>query len=124
MAWPILSLYGSAHQYVEDFYKRSLSKTESPKAIRKAIGASCSVSGLMTVFACAESTRRIIFQLVSIRVPALFNMGLALFSLAAFQNGWLPLVGHLDHFGGEFFGAFWWLIALRNKPISSWYVSL
>ena len=86
-------------------------KTESPNFIRKAIGAFCSVSGLMASFACAEPTRRVIYPLVPIRVPALFNiMGLVLFSLAAFQNGWLPLVRHLGHFGGIFFGAFWWLV--------------
>jgi hypothetical protein len=28
------------------------------------------------------------------------TIGVALWSLVAFKNGWLPEVGHLSHFGG------------------------
>lgn len=71
-------------------------RTDSPNVMRRAIGASCSVLGLATALACAEPNRLVGVPLVPIIVPASFEiLGVAIFSLAAVENGCQPETCHL-----------------------------
>jgi membrane associated rhomboid family serine protease len=91
-------------------------KVENRYVIRKAVGASCSTMGLATVLACTRPEMMVPVWPIGIVLPIwLETVGYAIWSLLAFKHGWLPEVGHLGHFGGMAFGAFWWAVALQRK---------
>ncbi|PMD31530.1 hypothetical protein L207DRAFT_572746, partial [Hyaloscypha variabilis F] len=85
---------------------------EKEHIVRTAVGASAVVCGLSTVVACADPKALVSVPLIG-SIPAwLQTAGMAAYSLLAMQYVWSPEVGHLGHFGGMEFGAFWWLVAL------------
>jgi membrane associated rhomboid family serine protease len=72
--------------------------------------------GLATVLACTRPEMMVSVWPLGILLPIwLETVGYAIWSLIAFKNGWLPEVGHLGHFAGMAFGAFWWAVALQRK---------
>ena len=93
-------------------------KIEKPYVVRMAIGASGAISGIATVLSCVNPEALVSIPLVPIPVQAwVESAGMAIYSLLALKYGWSPEIGHLGHFGGMAFGAFWWLVALREIPV-------
>jgi membrane associated rhomboid family serine protease len=91
-------------------------KVENRYVITKAVGASCSTMGLATVLACTRPEMMVPVWSLGIVLPIwLETTGVAIWSLVAFKNGWFPEVGHLSHFGGMAFGAFWWVLHCSEK---------
>jgi membrane associated rhomboid family serine protease len=78
---------------------------ETRSVVRKAVGASCFTMGLATVRACTPPEMLVPVWSFGIVLPIwLETTEVAIWTLVAFSNGWLPGVGHLGHFGGKTFG--------------------
>lgn len=93
-------------------------KAEKPYVLRMAIGASAATMGYATVLSCVNPVAGVVVPPIPFPIPMwLQTVGIAIYSLLATQHGWSPEVGHLSHFGGMAFGAFWWLVALRPLPV-------
>ena len=81
---------------------------------RGGLGASGSVLGLATAFACFMP--RATMQLYFIPMPNwMALLGMTTWSLMAIREGWQRGIGHEAHLGGMAFGALWYLVAMRGR---------
>lgn len=57
-------------------------------------------------------------MLMFIPMPMVAGLGLAIAaSIAGLQGQWGSGIGHADHLGGMAFGAVFWLLVLRRRPM-------
>ena len=98
------------------YFMRQRESKRGFRAREQGFGASGAVLGMTTALACSLPRYRILLFFVPIPLGAA-TVGMAVFSLAALKEGWVPFVDHYGHLGGMAFGALWWLIALRRRGI-------
>ncbi|KAL2061211.1 hypothetical protein VTL71DRAFT_7484 [Oculimacula yallundae] len=69
---------------------------DKPEVENRAIGASCSVLGLVTILACGEPYKLVQVPFIPQEIPAIYDIiGIAVASQAALEFGLFPQIGHL-----------------------------